>query len=42
MELQSGVTFSEKWGYRFGVLEGGDRVGGTCRFEGVSGGKLPI
>ena len=27
---------------RFGVLEGGGRVGGTYHFEGVSGGKLPI
>lgn len=40
--LQSGVTFFKKWGYTFGVLEGGDRGEGTCRFEGVRWGKLPI
>ena len=40
--LQSGVTFYKKWGYTFGVLEGGDRGEGTCRFEGVEWGKLPI
>ena len=42
LELHLGVTFCGDWGYRFGVLEGGGRVGGTYHFEGVSGGKLPI
>ena len=40
--LQSGVTFFKKWGYTFGVLEGGDRGEGTCHFEWVEWGKLPI
>ena len=40
--LQLGVTFFKNRGYTFGVLEGGDRGDGTCRFEGVEGGKLPI
>lgn len=48
--LKGGVTGGvTKWGYIFRKVGlqiwgfgGGDRVGGTCRFEGVSGGKLPI
>lgn len=40
--LQLGVTFFKNRGYTFGVLEGGDRGEGTCRFEGVRWGKLPI
>ena len=40
--LQLGVTFFRNWGYTFGVLEGGDRGEGTCHFEGVELGKLPI
>lgn len=40
--LQTGVTFFKKWGYTFGVLGGGDRGEGTCRFEGIEWGNCPF
>ena len=40
--LQSGVTFSEKWGYTFRVLGGRIEGEGKGMFYGVGWGKLPI